>query len=204
MIRGGLRALLALLALAACEAVEPAGPCEGALVGDSGVEIGTLTGGDYQPLAPGDDLAVHAGIEGGFHSDLALRLSGLGADTPRAGGLRVDIDLDGGWQEGADLDLSPICHDGDDPALLHTGRYRYLGPGCGEDPCAGPDDPSAACLEHQDCLEREDLGLPNVDWAGIYGRDADVEVRVSGVGFEASARVPALSLVQGFQVSGGG
>ncbi len=102
------------------------------------------------------------------------------------------------------VDLSPVCHDLEEPALLHTMRFFYSGPGCGADPCSGPDDPSEACAAYTDCLDREELGIPNLEWEDLIGLTAGFEVVVEEGAFEASAGVAPIDLVRGFQVSGGG
>lgn len=197
--------LLALLALlAGCPTTEPTGPCADALLEAPRIELGEVAGGIYDPLEPGDTLMVHSGLGGGFHSDLAVRLWGSDAEEDRLGGLTLRAELDAPWDEEVTTDLTPLCRDLGEPVILHTERFFYLGPGCGDDPCVGPEDTSDPCVEHRDCVEQEEIGFPNVLWEELYALTASFEATVSGGGFEASTRVSPVPLVQGFQVSGGG
>jgi hypothetical protein len=198
------RGLVAALLLAGCPSTGEPGPCDTALQGEPRIELGDLSGGVYTPLESGDSLMVHSGLDGGFHSDLAVRLWGSGADQTATAGLTFRVAFEGAWDEESIDDLRPVCHDIEEPALLHTGRLFYLGPGCGDDPCTAPDDTAPACVEHRACVEREEDGFPNTTWEELYSLTATFEVDVAHDGFDASTAVAPVPLTQGFQVSGGG
>ncbi len=190
---------LLLLLLVGCPSTEEPALCASALEGSASVELGELSGGVYTPLAAGDSLMVHAGIDGGFHHDLAVRLAGEGADQPAV--LTIRETLDGGWQETWTLEFSALCQDLDGGSLLHADRFLFTGPGCGDDPCTGPDDQSDECVAFGACVDREEDGFPNTTWEELYGFTAAFEVEVEGF---ASTSVDPVPLEQGFQVSGGG
>ena len=196
--------LLLLVIVAGCVSTEPTGPCADALVGEARIELGEVAGGIYDPLESDDTLMVHSGLGGGFHSDLAVRLWGPDAEGDRLGGLTIAAALDAPWSEAATTDLTPLCRDLGEPVILHTERFFYQGPGCGEDVCVDPDDTSPACVAYRECVEQEEMGFPNVLWEELYALTASFEVSVSGGGFEATTAVSPVPLVQGFQVSGGG
>ncbi len=199
-----MRLLPLLVLLLGCPSEAPSGPCAAAVDGEPRVELGELAGSVYAPLDSGDELMVHAGLEGGFHSDLAVRLWGAGADADRPAGLTISAELDAPWDEESVFDLAPVCHDLDEPALLHTARYFYRGPPCGEDPCTGPDDQGPECVDHRRCVELQKLGFADLDWEEVYGLTASFDVAVNEDGFDASTAVSPVPLIQGFQVSGGG
>lgn len=111
--------LLALL-LAGCPVAE--GPCGGPAADVATLELGQITGGSYAPLVPDEPLLVHSGLDGGFHSDLAVKLSGPGIDADSVGTLAVEAELGLGWTDAQTDPLDPGCRFED---LLHVGRFFY-------------------------------------------------------------------------------
>lgn len=181
------------------------GPCDSELDGELRVELGVLEGGLYRPLRPDDKLMVHAGLDGGFHSDVTVRLWGEGADVIREGGIVREIDFFAdGWFESQRDDLVPQCRDAGGRMLLFVNRLFYLGPDCPDDPCTGPGDDSEECLDFRDCLEDVEQGLPHVTWEEVFGHTVGLAAAVDDGESVAAASVDAIELVQGFQVGGGG
>ncbi len=132
-----------LFLLTACEPmltpggipVERARTCEETLELAPRAVAGHVVDGVFEPLADGSPLAVHSGSQGGFHSDLVIRLEGPGADVDGEWGA-VELIADvtpGGWTESQSDNLHAWCQDLGDPGYYHDARIFWNGAGDGWD-----------------------------------------------------------------------
>jgi hypothetical protein len=206
---GGLtvRLLLLALLLTACDPDpedENAEICASQLEGDPTATLGQLVQGVFEPLKPGDELPVHAGSQGGYHSDYALLLSGEDADRSVEYGLLTTADT-GEWTEQVNSSLAPRCERFGDAGWYNLSATFWSGPGCGDDPCAeAPDDENEACFDYDRCVENFDEGYPNISREELVGYDVSIEVSPFVEDLELSARVEQIELVMGGTVSDGG
>lgn len=195
-----MRHLLLLLLLAGCDpnAVDPqtAATCESELDADPQLVPGQLVDAVFTPLDVGEPLPVHAGGQGGFHSDLVFRLRGPAADTAAAGALTTTADM-GDWVEEQFEDLVPRCQNHGTAGWFHQTRLFWSGPGCGEDPCDESGYDSEECYDYEDCQEMEDYGMSSLSRSWLIGFDAAIEVRSTAPGLELSERVDGVDLVEG-------
>lgn len=197
---------------AACELVGtppqpvPTAACEDTLSRESAVEIGHIVDGSFEPLEDGSPLRVHAGAQGGFHSDLQLRVTGPAADVEVFGGVHVEVDLSGGWTELRDTSFSPVCRGLGSPGYYAAVRVYWQGPPpydyCGEDPCeADPD--SEECEEYEECWEYadwyDDEEGPSIGWTQLTANFASFLVVVETEGGPLQAIVDGIDLGKGDQ-----
>ncbi|MCP4867854.1 MAG: hypothetical protein GY898_03955 [Proteobacteria bacterium] len=137
-----IRTLLPLLVLlAGCElvlALTPGGvpietmrSCEETLELEGRVVVGHVIDGVFEPLSDGTPVFVHAGSQGGFHSDLVIRLEGPGADAEGGGGIvTMFADVDpGGWTEESNSQIHAWCQDLGEPGYYHSARLYWSGAG---------------------------------------------------------------------------
>jgi hypothetical protein len=178
--------------------------CLESATGTSSLTLGQLVDGAFEPLASGSPLAVHAGSQGGFHSDVVLLLRGDGADEWAESGLAYDVDVSGGWEESQLGDLVPECRRLGTVGYFHESRMFWSGPGCGEDPCTGEDDQSAACWEYRECDEMEMEGFATISWSELTSQTVTVNAQAASAAFDATAEVGGITLVTGTAERGEG
>ncbi|GEM_PF-3429484 len=135
-----MRCLLPLaLLLVACDGfpppdiVEPGGllpeaRCRAGLDLEDGAVLGHVVGGEFESLAEGSPLRVHAGGQGGYHSDLVLRLTGPDARIEATDALDLDVVVSGGWTEGRTANLVSDCRSFGEPGYYATVRLIWNGP----------------------------------------------------------------------------
>ena len=83
--------LLSALILTACDP-RAGRTCADGLEGEAPVTLGQATLGHFGALEPSTTLAVHAGSQGGFHSDLLVLVEGAGADVDPEAGVLVEVE----------------------------------------------------------------------------------------------------------------
>ena len=204
--------------------VLPAASCEQSLNQDADVVLGHLVGNEFEPISEGSPLPVHAGSQGGYHSDLLVRLTGPGADLESSGGLRLDVDVSGGWTENRVANLMPECRGLGSPGYYAQVRLFWYGPpveeeeeedpvDCGDNPCE--DDPtSIECEDYLDCLDDlwedewedddwEDEG-PSIGWSELTSQTVTIATTVSTEQDELSTVDTSVELVQGEYEEGDG
>jgi hypothetical protein len=186
--------------------------CADSLAAEPSITLGHLTDGLFEPLGPDARLPVHAGGQGGYHSDVYVLMEGVGADQPIAGGLDLTVGMaPGGWDEGVDADVNPQCWDVGFWGYLVPVRLFWWGPEgelfvedyCGEDPC--DDNDTDECMDYLDCADEFEWGAgsPNIGWFEIQDQTASMSAVVDGPLFDASFTANNVDLVEGDEELGG-
>lgn len=185
--------------------------CADSLEGPAKATLGQLVDGMFVELEDAE-LAVHAGGQGGYHSDLLILLEGDGADQGLPDGLDLSIDMaPGDWTETLVADLNPQCFDLPFKGYVAPARVFWWGPEgehtveetCGVDPCDDPAATDQACWDYIDCVDFES-GVPwGVVWSDFTRQTATVWATVDASGFYATTAATDVVLVQGEQEPGG-
>lgn len=187
--------------------------CTTSLAGEPSITLGQLIDGAFEPLGAGAGLPVHAGGQGGYHSDLLVLMEGWGAEAPIANGLDLDVSMaPGDWSEGVVTHLNPTCLDLGFFGYFAPVRLFWWGPDgeiteedyCGLDPC-GEDGDSLQCTEYWDCLDDFEWGggSPNISWGEVMDQTATLSASVVSEGYSSNATVTDVDLVEGEQEMGG-
>lgn len=195
------RTLPLLFVLTACELVGtplepvPTVACQDTLQRDAAVTVGQIVDHRFEALTQGSEVPVHSGAQGGYHSDLLVRVAGPESDAGINGGLSATIDL-GTWAEERQLTYSPRCR-----GLGDAGYYAHVRVFWDDGEEGDDDDAAVDDWEDGDDWYVED----RFDYGEVVNHSADVHVSVAiGDGLETLVR--DILLVEGEQESdeGGG